>query len=232
MEIKKSSRADLERGWGLRFAIGLVVVLSVVYVAFRWKTESKPVEIPPLELPALPLEADLPPVMAELPDDVLPENVQEESAVVDMNRVEAVGDEATTEREEALSVLRPQPVPVEDTPEEIIDLPREEAVPVVVQADTLPCFPGGDAACMRFLSRHVRYPSAAITARVKGCVHVQFLVGADGTLSDFRVVEEVAPLLDREALRVVRLMPRWKPGRRDGKPARFLYVLPVDFRLR
>lgn len=232
MEIKKSSRADLERGWGLRFAIGLVVVLSVVYVAFQWRTESNPVELPPLNLSDLPMEADLPPVMTEQLENDWSEGLQEEWTLTDMNRIEAVDDEKVTDLKKVLSVLRPKPVLTESTIDEIVDLPKEEALSDVQQADTLPCFPGGDAACMRFLTRHVRYPSAAITGKLKGCVRVQFIVGVDGELSDFRVLESVSPMLDREALRVVKLMPRWKPGYRDGKPVRFLYVLPVDFRLR
>lgn len=233
MEIKKSSRADLERGWGLRFAIGLLVALSVVCAALRWKAKTDPVALPPPELPALPLEADLPPVMAETEDmPVETETMPEEVSAVDMNRVEIVDDDVADELKEALPALRPKVVPAEDISGEITDLPRAEPASVSVQADTLPCFPGGDAACMRFLSRHVRYPSEAVAARTKGCVRVRFLVEEDGELSDFRIVESVSPLLDREALRVVRLMPRWKPGYRGGKPARFLYVLPVDFRLR
>ena len=77
MELKKSSRADLERGRGFRFAIGLVVVLAVVVVAFRWKTpSSQPVVLPPVELPALPMEASLPPVEMERPLDVPEESPQ------------------------------------------------------------------------------------------------------------------------------------------------------------
>ncbi len=85
---------------------------------------------------------------------------------------------------------------------------------------------------MRFLSRHVRYPSTAVSGKVRGCVLVQFIVETDGKLTDFRVLEGVSPALDAEALRVVKLMPPWQPGRRNGKPVRFLYVIPVDFRLR
>ena len=209
MELKKSSRADLERGRGFRFAIGLVAVLAVVVVAFRWKTpSSQPVVLPPVELPALPMEASLPPVEMERPLDVPEESPQPEQVVAtDFDHVEAVAD-----------------APESDVRQLIQD--------AVVQPDTLPHFPGGDAACMRFLSRHVRYPSTAVSGKVRGCVLVQFIVEADGKLTDFRVLEGVSPALDAEALRVVKLMPPWQPGRRNGKPVRFLYVIPVDFRLR
>ncbi len=239
MEIKKSSRADLERGWGLRFGLGLAVVLALCYIAFQWKTVEKvPSDVPMDEvLPLLPEESQLPPV-AMLPEETMPtpttpETLAEEVQLTDMDHVETVDNSVRTELQtdirEAIRTATAYSATVE---EEIADLPVAQLATSIVRPDTLPCFPGGDAACMRFLSRHVRYPSAAVNGKVKGCVHVQFIVEADGKLSDFQVVESVSPVLDREALRVVKLMPRWNPGRRNGKPARFLYVLPVDFRLR
>lgn len=235
MEIKKSSRADLERGWGWRFAIGLVAVLTACYIAFQWKTvEEAPADLPVEELPLMASESELPPLeFPEQPEDLLPEfSPDNQTRQTDINRVEAVDDSVQAGLQEYIKDALHSAVSSSSMEEEdIIDLSVAEPSPTVVQPDTLPCFPGGDAACMRFLSRHVRYPATAVNGKVRGCVRVQFIVETDGKLTDFQVVESVSPALDREALRVVKLMPSWRPGRRGGKPARFLYVLPVDFRL-
>lgn len=237
MEIKKSSHVDLERRWGLRFTIGLVIVLVAAYIAFQWKTvEEVSADLPQMEdLSRLPSESELPPLdLPETVTDMLPAySSHSDVRQTDVNRVEAVDSSVLFGlREDIREALQLATASSVLEGQEVFDLSiRAEPSSGVVQPDTLPCFPGGDAACMRFLSRHVRYPAAAVDEKVQGCVRVQFIVEADGKLSDFRVVESVSPVLDKEALRVVKLMPSWRPGRRDGKPARFLYVLPVDFRL-
>lgn len=233
MEIKKSSRADLERGWGLRFVLALVVVLSVVYVAFQWKTantEDKNMEQSVLS-PNL-LEADLPPVWLEEPEQPVPEMSQTEVASTDMDQVEVVEEHPQDPLKETVQDLRREIVQLDKDENELIDFPVEKTTEKELLPDSLPHFPGGDGACMRFLTKHVRYPAVAIQGKVRGCVYVEFIVEADGELTGFRIQKGVSPSLDREALRVVKLMPRWKPGRQNGVPSRFLYVLPVDFRFR
>ena len=237
MEIKKSSHADLEQGRGLRFVIGLTIVLMAGYIAFQWKTvEEAPAESPPMEvLPLLPLESELPPL--DLPNtdaEAMPAfSPSNDVRLTDINRVEAVDNSVQIGLQEDIKrALHSATTSATREEPDVIDLPvAKPLTSILVQPDTLPCFPGGDAACMRFLSRHVRYPDTAVNGKIRGCVRVQFVVETDGKLTDIRVMESISPVLDREALRVVKLMPPWRPGRRNGKPARFLYVLPIDFRL-
>lgn len=231
MEIKKSSKADLEKGRGKRFLLALLLVLLMGYIAFQWKTKvSVDEKMPELDEVILPPEAELPFVTEVRPE---PEIRTETAEHQDLDKLELTDNaEEKSVTEKTLDELREQMRVPETEPVELNDLTvakqhDEEALP-----DSLPRFPGGDAACMRFLSRNVVYPPTAIKAETRGCVLVQFVVEKDGKLTGFKIRQGVSPLLDKEALRVVKMMPRWKPGRKNGKPARFLYVLPVDFRLR
>lgn len=233
MEIKKSPRADLERGRGMRFVVALALVLMVVMIALHWKIKGGGDENPPvLNLADFSSDAILPPVM--LPQAlVIPEQVEAEVVPVDIDRIQTVQSVEKKRIEQAVEYLKKEWSQVDDIEEELIDLP--EPVKETMEefmADSLPHFPGGDAACMRFLSRHITYPSSALDGRRTGCVKVQFVVEKDGCLTGIQVVQSVSKMLDDEAVRVVKLMPKWNPGREKGKPARFLYVLPVDFRLR
>lgn len=97
--------------------------------------------------------------------------------------------------------------------------------------DKMPEFPGGMKRCMEYIQAEMRYPQAAKTAGVQGRVVVQFIIEKDGTPTQARVVRHIHPELDAEALRIVRGMPKWKPGRQDGTPKRVLYTLPIHFRI-
>lgn len=105
----------------------------------------------------------------------------------------------------------------------------EEEVFVVVEDQ--PEFPGGQKAMMKFLSDNVKYPVEAQEKKIEGRVITNFVVEKDGGLSDFQVVRSVDPLLDEEALRVLKAMPAWKPGKQRGEQVRVRYTLPVTFRL-
>ena len=95
----------------------------------------------------------------------------------------------------------------------------------------MPLFPGGDAALMAYLRDNIHYPTVAAENGVQGRVVVGFVVERDGSTTDVNVSRSVDPSLDREAMRVVKGMPRWTPGKQDGSAVRVKYQVPVTFRL-
>lgn len=97
--------------------------------------------------------------------------------------------------------------------------------------EQMPSFPGGGLALMSFLKTHVEYPKVAEENGVQGRVVVQFTIDKDGTIIDSWVVRSVDPSLDKEALRVVRIMPKWSPGTQNGTPVRVKFTLPISFKL-
>ena len=109
----------------------------------------------------------------------------------------------------------------------VIKAAGDDAYQVV---DEMPQFPGGMKALMDYLSANVKYPEAAKQAGISGRVTTQFVVGEDGVIRDVKVVRSVSPELDAEAIRVMSSMPKWKPGKQDGKPVPVRYTVPVNFR--
>lgn len=117
--------------------------------------------------------------------------------------------------------------------EQVIAAPKvEEEQPVsIAMVEQKPEFPGGEAAMYKWLSDNIVYPSAASEEGVQGRVVVEFVVGKDGSISNVKVVRPRHPALDKEALRVVKAMPNWLPGRNNGQPVKVTYTLPVTFKL-
>ena len=97
--------------------------------------------------------------------------------------------------------------------------------------EQMPSFPGGISGLRTYLNQNIRYPAEAQEICVQGRVVVSFVVGKDGHISDVTVLRSVDPSLDKEAIRVVRNMPRWTPGKQGGEPVRVRYNVPVSFRL-
>lgn len=97
--------------------------------------------------------------------------------------------------------------------------------------EEMPSFPGGNGALMSYISSNIKYPVTASEARIQGRVIVSFVVERDGSISDVKVARSVDPALDREAMRVVKSMPQWKPGKENGSAVRVRYTVPVVFRL-
>ena len=100
-----------------------------------------------------------------------------------------------------------------------------------IVVEEMPEFPGGMQALIDFLKANVQYPEAAKQAGASGRVTTSFIVGEDGVCRDFKVLRGVSPELDAEALRVLGLMPKWSPGKQDGKPVPVRYTVPVTFNL-
>lgn len=94
-----------------------------------------------------------------------------------------------------------------------------------------PSFPGGQAALLAWIASHVNYPQKAMESRIEGRIIVGFVIECDGSVSQAKIIRSVDPLLDDEAIRVVMGMPKWTPGRQNGKNVRVKYNVPVNFRL-
>ncbi len=109
--------------------------------------------------------------------------------------------------------------------------PKEVKEEIHTLVEQMPQFPGGDAALMKYLSSHINYPPMAAENNVQGKVTVQFVVGKDGYVGEVKVVRSVDKELDREAIRVCKLLPKFTPGRQNGQPVSVWYTLPVQFKL-
>lgn len=232
MEVKKSPEADLEKYRATWLMIGYVVALSIVFIALEWTSQDveadtdwaltdlvfeEELDIPlteyPVEAPPSPPPPLDPPLAKPEQLTLVDEDLQIEKAPTPLS--EMVDSPVTT---------APQPVK-QEKPQ-----PTEEEAFLVV--DELPEFPqGGINGLMRYLTQHIRYPLIAQKNRIQGRVLCQFIVNADGSIADVQVLSGVHPALNTEAQRVLRAMPRWKPGKREGKPVRVRYTLPVEFRL-
>ena len=108
------------------------------------------------------------------------------------------------------------------------DTPCGKVYQVVEQ---MPQFPGGPAAMIKFIADSLRYPSVVCTGGVEGRIVVRFVVDCKGNIVNPLVVRSVDPLLDREAIRLVKSMPKWIPGRQNGKPVCVIYNVPIRFKL-
>lgn len=97
--------------------------------------------------------------------------------------------------------------------------------------EVMPQFPGGQIAMLQYLMKNIKYPEQAVKEGIQGRVTVRFIVEKDGSISDVKPVLSVHPLLNKEAVRVVESMPKWSPGKNNGKPVRVRFNLPVMFKL-
>lgn len=97
--------------------------------------------------------------------------------------------------------------------------------------EVMPQYPGGQIAMLQYLMKNIKYPEQAVKEGIQGRVTVRFIVEKDGSISDVKPVLSVHPLLNKEAVRVVKSMPKWTPGKQNGKPVRVRFNLPVMFKL-
>ena len=98
--------------------------------------------------------------------------------------------------------------------------------------EVMPQYPGGQTAMLQYMMKNIKYPKQAMKEGIQGRVTVSFIVEKDGRVSNVRLLRSVQPLLDKEAIRVVKSMPKWSPGKQKGKPVRVRFNLPVMFKLK
>ena len=224
MQVKKSEKASLEKDKLIYVLIGLVFTLSIVFVALEWTEREVKVHTVVEETVWNDEELDIQQTSQETPPPPPPPAVQEVEVLnVVEDNVETESIEVTSEETEQEVVIA---APVE-APEE-----EEEEEVVFVVVEKMPEFPGGQQALFKYLSENVKYPVIAQENGIQGRVICQFVVNRDGSIVDVEVVRSGGdPSLDKEAIRVIKSMPKWKPGQQRGKPVRVKYTVPVNFKL-
>ena len=224
MQVKKSEKASLEKDKIVFVLMGLVFVLSLCYVALEWtEREVTKYDVTDTEF-LFEEEVEIQQTSQETPPPPPPPAVQEVEVLnVVEDNVETESIEVNTEETETEVVIAaPVEAPVEEEEEEV----------VFVVVESMPEFPGGQQALFKYLSENVKYPVIAQENGIQGRVICQFVVNKDGSIVDVEVVRSGGDAsLDKEAIRVIKSMPKWKPGKQRGKPVRVKYTVPVNFKL-
>ncbi len=143
-----------------------------------------------------------------------------------MNTKAAVGSFDVKGNDETGEVLKAKEVIVTEPVK-----PKEEETKVFDVVEQMPSYPGGQGALMQYLASHIKYPVVAEENGIQGRVICTFVVERDGSITDVKIARSVDPSLDKEAIRVVKSMPNWIPGKQNGSAVRVKYTLPVTFRL-
>lgn len=229
MEVKKSHKADLEHLRPWMFIGGLVSVILLFILALEVHIGGGCEDFDDFD-------DDIAMDLNIKPNDqrdmiAAAEKTKQVEQSENLNKVDNLSDLPP----EILNVVKFDPVEFED--EELLE---EKEEPINQNADDpetlrmveeLPKYPGGMVEFMKWLTKNLQYPSAALRSKIQGKVMVSFIVNTDGTISDIKVVQKAHRLLDAEALRVARLMPKWEPGKDHGKVCRAMVAIPIVFEI-
>ena len=234
MEVKKSREADLERKRPAWMAMGMALAIAAFIIAIEYSTKERDGLLDSDFLDEIAEDMEfIPPIVEPLPKEEVPQK-----APSDM--IEVVNEVYENEdKQEELLETKPELAVeeevleenVEDKVEAVLIEQQEEDVKTIRELDDLPVFPGGMSQLVRWLTQNLKYPETAKNEKVSGKVLVSFVINADGVVTDVKLVKPVDQRLDREALRVVRMMPKWQPGLINGKPCKTLVNLPIVFKL-
>lgn len=225
MEPKKSPKADLENKRGIFVQLGLVISLGLVLLAFNWNSQIK--EADSLgQVQAQDVEDEMIPITrpeeVKPPPPPPPPQVVEVLNIVDNNT--DIDDELQIEDTEADDNTVVNVAPIVQQKEE-----QTEEQPVFFIVEDMPEFPGGDLALRKYIAQAIKYPVIAQENGIQGKVYVNFVVNTDGSVTDAKIARGVDPSLDKEALRVINSLPKWKPGKQRGKPVRVSFTVPINF---
>ena len=221
MQLRKNPEADLERRKMSFWMIGALTALAITLVAFEWTTFDRSreglgaLELDLIEEEVIPPSATPPPPPPPppAPTQVI-EIVDDEEEVVETETVEMEVQENTEVQ-----------APVQRE-EEVV----EEQIFTIVE--DMPAYPGGELEMRKYLGKSSKYPQMAQDAGIQGTVFLTFEVDKDGKIKDVKVLRGIGGGCDEEAIRVVKAMPQWSPGKQRGKPVRVQFNLPVKFTLR
>lgn len=239
METKKTQRADMEQRRTTGYLLGLVFVLASLYVSLEWNSAIDGDNLDPLDLSELMHESELVPMsnvetQAQLEPEKQKIEKTEQLRIVDDN-VELLqsdeqleGEQEGSDDETLLQELEEQLS--DEKALASLDVDPNNPLNFHVVED-LPQFPGGAVEFMKWLTKNLRYPASARIRKIQGKVVAVFYVEKDGSITGINITQSLSAECDREALRVLRLMPAWQPGIQNDKPCRTKVCIPIVFKL-
>ena len=238
MEQKKSPQADMEQRRTTGFLLGLTIVLALFYVLLEWNSMPDDSSFDALDLDELVHESELVPMSNIETTTQLEEQKKAEKSeqlnIVD-DDVEMAepdepqdGEQAGDDDETLLSDL--QQTLDDDKALAAMDVDPDNPLNFHI-VEELPQFPGGAVEFMKWLTKNLRYPHNARRQKVQGRVVAVFYVEKDGSITGISIAQSLSAECDREALRVLRMMPAWKPGIQHDKPCRTKVCIPIVFKL-
>ncbi|WP_421763721.1 energy transducer TonB [Ekhidna sp.] len=226
MELKKNKKYELESKRPLFFGIGMIISLSLTILAFEWKSPidpvvyEKPVEEEPwfvMEEPKI-TKQEIP----ELPKPKVKKQVVSAAAII-------------KEVEKLTQVISEEPIKsIDDDIDDIIfDQPMKVDIPddPFIVVEDMPEFPGGENALLSFIAKNIKYPKRAARMGIEGRVTATFIIDRDGAITDIKIIRGIGAGCDEEAIRVLKLLPKFSPGKQRGVPVKVQMQLPVNFKL-
>ena len=216
----KNDKANLEKKRGFFFQIGFIIAFSILLFAFEWGSEINRTSFE--QVAGIDLETEIIPITRrkELKPP-LPEEYHKYEIVEDKTKsikeVQIASVEIDPNEGYIIPVIETVPEPDEPGPK-IWTIPEEE-----------PEFPGGLKGLQHVLAKNTKYPTLAIENDMQGKVYVRFVINEKGEVESAHIIRPVYPLLDKEALRVVRSLPNWKPGKQGGKAVKVWFTVPIVF---
>ena len=225
MEEKKSPKANLENKKLMFIQIGMIISLLLAWMAFEHKSYDKREIDPSLLNRTVEVDEEMVEITKQeeqKPQPVeMPKQTTQLEIVQDDVEVEDIEINADVDQNEVIEEYVPVEVEEEDVQEQEIFQIVEE----------MPAYPGGDQKLMEYVAKNIKYPQIARETGIQGRVFVGFVVEPDGSVSNVKVLRGIGGGCDEEAMRVVKSMPKWKPGKQRGKAVRVSYTLPVVFKL-
>lgn len=225
MENKKTKKANLEIKKDFFFQTGLVIALMIVLAAFEWKTYTAE----NFRLPDPTIFDTI-----EIIDSTDPEEIKPEPPKPQLNEFIEIDDtlqQSEIDIEIEIDDFKPTDY-VYTKPDLPDDIDHGNSDEPFVLVENMPEFPGGEGALFEFLGKNLKYPRFAVENEIQGTVHVTFVVERDGNITGVQILRGIGGGCDEEAVRVIRNMPKWSPGKQRGIPVRVQFNLPVKFSLR
>jgi len=238
MEQKKTARADIDQRRTTGFLMGTILVLALLYVSLEWNSVSDDASVDPLDLDELVHESELVPMSNVETVAQLQEKPQAEKA----ERLRVVDDDVELQQPEPSEASEQEGTDDESLLKELEETLDEDKslAPMGVDPDNplnfhvvedLPQFPGGAVEFMKWLTKHLRYPNSARQRNIQGKVVAVFYVEKDGHITGINITKSLSAECDREAMRVLRMMPNWKPGIQNDQPCRTKVCIPIVFKM-